>query len=75
LKADKLRELSDEELTLRIRDARKELFNLRFQHATGQLDNPHKLSLTRREIARLLTVLHEREDDRRREAAAAGGEA
>jgi large subunit ribosomal protein L29 len=75
LKADKLRELSDEELELRIRDTRKELFNLRFQHATGQLDNPHKLSLTRREIARLLTVLHQRENDRQREAAAAGGEA
>jgi large subunit ribosomal protein L29 len=60
LKAEQLRELSDEELTLRLRDSRKELFNLRFQHATGQLDDPHKLNLTRREIARLLTVQAER---------------
>ena len=60
LKAEKLRELSDDELTLRLRDTRKELFNLRFQHATGQLDDPHKLNLTRREIARLLTLQAER---------------
>jgi len=46
---------------VRIRDTRKELFNLRFQHATGQLDNPHKLTIARREIARLLTVHIERE--------------
>ena len=70
MKASQLRELSDEELALRLRDTRKELFNLRFQHATGQLDNPHKLALTRREIARLLTVQSERESERR----AAGGE-
>ena len=68
MKAEKLRELSDDELTLRLRDTRKELFNLRFQHATGQLDDPHKLNLTRREIARLLTLQAERV------RAAAGGE-
>ena len=60
MKAEQLRELSDDEVTLRLRDSRKELFNLRFQHATGQLDDPHKLNLTRREIARLLTVQAER---------------
>jgi large subunit ribosomal protein L29 len=70
LKARQLRELSDEELALRLRDTRRELFNLRFQHATGQLDNPHKLALTRREIARLLTLQSERESERQ----AAGGE-
>jgi large subunit ribosomal protein L29 len=70
LKARQLRELSDDELALRLRDTRRELFNLRFQHATGQLDNPHKLALTRREIARLLTMQSERESARR----AAGGE-
>jgi large subunit ribosomal protein L29 len=75
LKAKQLRELSDEELTMRIRDSRKELFNLRFQHATGQLDNPHKLAMTRREIARLLTVQCEREVEREADKAAAGGEA
>ncbi len=70
MKARQLRELSDEELALRLRDTRRELFNLRFQHATGQLDNPHKLALTRREIARLLTLQSERESERQ----AAGGE-
>ncbi len=70
MKARQLRELSDEELALRLRDTRRELFNLRFQHATGQLDNPHKLALTRREIARLLTLQTEREIERQ----AAGGE-
>ena len=61
MKARQVRELADEELEVRIRDTRKELFNLRFQHATGQLDNPHKLTIARREIARLLTVHIERE--------------
>ena len=71
MKASKLRELSDDELIVRLKDTRKELFNLRFQLATGQLDNPHKLNATRREIARLLTMQSERE----RERTAAGGEA
>ena len=69
MKARQLRELSDEEIEVRIRDTRKELFNLRFQHATGQLDNPRRLALARREIARLLTVRTEREH-----AHATGGE-
>lgn len=64
MKANQLRELSDQDLAVRLRDTRKELFNLRFQHATGQLDDPHKLSITRREIARLLTVVQEREAER-----------
>ncbi len=70
MKAKLLRELSDEELAVRLRDTRKELFNLRFQHATGQLDNPHKLNMTRREIARLLTTVSQRES----EQTAVGGE-
>jgi large subunit ribosomal protein L29 len=73
LKARQLRELSDEELEVRIKDTRKELFNLRFQHATGQLDNPHRLTIARREIARLLTVRTEREHEREH-AHASGGE-
>jgi len=73
LKARQLRELSDAELDVRIKDTRKELFNLRFQHATGQLDNPHRLTLARREIARLLTLRTEREHEREH-AHASGGE-
>lgn len=64
MKAKQLRELSDEDLVVKLRDARRELFNLRFQHATGQLDDPHKLSMTRRDIARLLTTMQQREDAR-----------
>jgi len=53
--------LGDEELVHRLADARKELFNLRFQFATGQLDSSARLSQVRRDIARMLTVLRERE--------------
>jgi large subunit ribosomal protein L29 len=53
--------LGDEELVHRLADARKELFNLRFQFATGQLDNSSRLRNVRRDIARMLTVLRERE--------------
>jgi len=61
LKANELRDLSDEELVERMRETRKQLFNLRFQHATGQLDNPRKLRLVRQDIARIMTVQGERE--------------
>ncbi len=61
MKAKQVRELSEDDLVVQLRERRKELFNLRFQHATGQLDDPHKLSITRREIARLLTIQNERE--------------
>ncbi len=61
MKANELRDLSDEELVERMRETRKQLFNLRFQHATGQLDNPRKLGLVRQDIARIMTVQGERE--------------
>ena len=69
MKANELRDLSDEELVERMRETRKQLFNLRFQHATGQLDNPRKLRLVRQDIARIMTVQGERE-----RAAGAGGQ-
>jgi large subunit ribosomal protein L29 len=56
-----LRSLSDEELATRLAESRRELFNLRFQSATGALENPARLKLTKREVARLLTIRHERE--------------
>ena len=59
--AAELRELSDEELVLRVREAKEELFNLRFQMATGQLDNNRRLRTVRRDIARIYTVMRERE--------------
>jgi large subunit ribosomal protein L29 len=56
-----LRELTDEELTERLRESKEELFNLRFQMATGQLNNNRRLRTVRHEIARVYTVLRERE--------------
>jgi large subunit ribosomal protein L29 len=61
LKAKELHDLSDDELEGRLHDARQELFNLRFQSATGALENSARLRTTKREIARILTVRHERE--------------
>jgi large subunit ribosomal protein L29 len=56
-----LRELTNEELTLRVRESKEELFNLRFQMATGQLDNNRRLRTVRHDIARIYTVMRERE--------------
>ncbi len=56
-----LRELSDEELARRLGETREELFNLRFQAATGALENTARLSLTKRDIARILTIQAQRE--------------
>jgi large subunit ribosomal protein L29 len=56
LQAKDLRHLSEDELADRLRDTRKELFNIRFQSATGALENTTRLRLARREIARILTV-------------------
>jgi large subunit ribosomal protein L29 len=59
--ASELRELSGEELVARAREAKAELFNLRFQMATGQLDNNRRLRTVRHDIARIYTVMRERE--------------
>ena len=56
-----LRELTEEELIERVRESKEELFNLRFQMATGQLSNNRRLRLVRHEIARVYTILRERE--------------
>jgi large subunit ribosomal protein L29 len=56
-----LRELTDEDLQDKLRESKEELFNLRFQMATGQLTNNRRLRLVRQEIARVYTVLRERE--------------
>jgi large subunit ribosomal protein L29 len=60
-KPSELRELPGDELQSRLDAAKEELFNLRFQLATGQLDNPMRIKDVRHEIARILTVLTERE--------------
>jgi large subunit ribosomal protein L29 len=59
--AAELRELTDEELVLRVREAKEELFNLRFQMATGQMDNNRRLRTVRHDIARIYTIMRERE--------------
>ena len=61
VKATELRELSEEELVTKLREAKAELFNLRVQGATGQLDNHRRLQTVRRDIARIYTVVRERE--------------
>ncbi len=61
MKARQLRDLTNDELEHKLAETRQELFNLRFQSATGALDNPARLRLAKREIARLLTIRHERE--------------
>jgi large subunit ribosomal protein L29 len=60
-KAAELREADESELETRLAEAKQELFNLRFQIVTGQLDNSARLRTVRRDIARILTVLREKE--------------
>jgi len=59
--AEELRQLSTDELTQKLRDSKEELFNLRFQAATGQLESHGRLGAVRKEIARIYTVIRERE--------------
>jgi large subunit ribosomal protein L29 len=67
LRARELRDLTDEELEHRLAETRQELFNLRFQGATGALENTARLKLAKREIARILTIRIERENSLTRE--------
>ena len=60
-KSADLKVLADDELTTKLREAKEELFNLRFQAATGQLDNHGRLRAVRKEIARIYTIMRERE--------------
>jgi large subunit ribosomal protein L29 len=61
VKASELTELDADELAQKLAEAKEELFNLRFQNVTGQLDNSNRLGEVRRDIARILTVMRERE--------------
>ena len=61
VRARELRDLTDVELRERLTEAKEELFNLRFQHVTGQLDNPSRLKEVKRDAARILGVVRERE--------------
>jgi len=63
VKPKELRKMSDDELAQQLAETREELFNLRFQDATGALDNTAQLGVTKRQIARILTVQTEREHE------------
>ena len=61
MKAKEIRELSVEQLNEKVLELKKDLFNLRFQHATNQLDNPIKIVAVKRDIARINTIIREQE--------------
>ena len=60
MKAAELNKMSAEELNAKLKELKGELFNLRFQHAINQLDNPHKITDVKHDIARVMTVLREK---------------
>lgn len=60
MKAAELREMSAAELNKKLAELKQELFNLRFQHAINQLDNPGRIEIVKKDIARVLTVLAEK---------------
>ena len=62
MKAAELKTMTSAELDAKLKELKAELFNLRFQHAINQLDNPHKSTETKRDIARVMTVLREKNE-------------
>ena len=67
MKATELREMTDVELNKQLKDLKAELFNLRFQHAINQLDNPIRIDDVKKDIARLMTVLAEKNEKNAKE--------
>ena len=61
MKANKVREMNAAELNTKLTELKKELFNLKFQHATNQLDNPQRIAAVKKDIARVNTILRELE--------------
>jgi large subunit ribosomal protein L29 len=64
MELNKMREMTDAELAAELDKMKKELFNLRFQHVTGQLENPLKMREVRKDIARVKTIMREKELDK-----------
>ena len=60
MKAIEIRKMSAEELEAKLKELKSELFNLRFQHAVNQLENPHKIADVKKDIARVMTILREK---------------
>ncbi len=67
MKASEVHNFKDDELVARLKDAKEEAFNLRFRHATGELENSSRLRQTKRDVARLLTVARQRGIDLQKE--------
>ena len=67
MKASEIRDMSAQERESKIGDLKQELFNLRFRHGTGQLENPKTIPRTKRDLARVLTILRETELNRIKE--------
>ena len=62
MESTELRKLSDADLESKLKELKEQLFNLRFQHAINQLDNPHKISDTKKDIARVMTIMREKKN-------------
>ena len=60
MKTVDMRQMTVEELNAKLKELKSELFNLRFQHAVNQLDNPHKIADVKKDIARVMTILREK---------------
>ena len=60
MKAIEIRKMTAEELEAKLKELKSELFNLRFQHAINQLENPHKIADVKKDIARVMTILREK---------------
>ena len=68
MKVNEIRNLSTEEIQAKIKESKEELFNLRFQQATGNLEKPHRIKELRHDVARIKTVIKERELNEGKEA-------
>ena len=60
MNAKEIRQMTVEELNSKLKELKSELFNLRFQHAVNQLENPHRIADVKKDIARVMTILHEK---------------
>ena len=60
MKTNEIRKMSADELNAKLKELKSELFNLRFQHAINQLENPHKIADVKKDIARVMTILREK---------------
>ena len=60
MKAEEMRKMDEKQLNAKLKELKAELFNLRFQHAINQLDNPLRIAAVKKDIARVMTIIHEK---------------